>query len=130
MTDINSLKVDEVDVDKIRQLHNQFTDDYNKKAANLQSMYQQMQSELKKDYETQIRELNNLNKKVMDNHNKVSQFHDSSIKSVIDEKHQVEMERAKLNLETKNLQRKQSEYDESQKSASNYGSNADLLVKN
>jgi len=35
MTDINSLKVDEVDVDKIRQLHNQFTDDYNKKAANL-----------------------------------------------------------------------------------------------
>jgi len=49
----------------------------------------------------------------MDNHNKVSQFHDSSIKSVIDEKHQVEMERAKLNLETKNLQRKQSEYDES-----------------
>lgn len=130
MTDINSLKVDEVDVDKIRQLHNQFTDDYSKKAANLQSMYQQMQSELKKDYETQIRELNNLNKKVMDNHNKVSQFHDSSIKSVIDEKHQVEMERAKLNLETKNLQRKQSEYDESQKSASNYGSNADLLVKN
>lgn len=106
MTDINSLKVEDIDVDKIRQLHNQFTDDYNKKAASLQSMYEQMQSELKRDYDNQIRELNNLNKKVMDNHNKVSQFHDSSIKAVIDEKHQVEMERAKLSLESKNLQRK------------------------
>ena len=48
-----------------------------------------MQSELKRDYDNQIRELNNLNKKVMENHNKVSQFHDSSIKSVIDEKHAV-----------------------------------------
>ena len=38
----------------------------------LQSMYEQMQSELKRDYDNQIRELNNLNKKVMDNHNKVS----------------------------------------------------------
>jgi hypothetical protein len=35
-------------------------------------MYEQMQSELKRDYESQIRELNNLNKKVMENHNKVS----------------------------------------------------------
>ena len=85
---------------------------------------------MKRDYDNQIRELNNLNKKVMDNHNKVSQFHDSSIKAVIDEKHQVEMERAKLSLESKNLQRKQSEYEQSQKSQSNYGSNADLLGKN
>ena len=72
MTDINSLKVEDIDIDKIRQLHNQFTEDYNKKASNLQSMYEQMQSELKRDYDNQIRELNNLNKKVMDNHNKVS----------------------------------------------------------
>jgi hypothetical protein len=65
----------------------------------------------------------------MDNHNKVSQFHDSSIKSVIDEKHAVEMERAKLTLESKNLQRKQSEYDQSQSNASNNGSNIDLIGK-
>ena len=88
-----------------------------------------MQSELKRDYESQIRELNNLNKKVMDNHNKVSQFHDSSLKSVIDEKHAVEMERAKLSLETKNLQRKQSEYNDSQAAASIDGSSNDLLAR-
>ena len=88
-----------------------------------------MQNDMKRDYDNQLNELNKLNQKVMANHNKVSQYHDDTIKTVIDEKHEVEMERQKLSLETKKIQRYQAQLDEkqSQASQSNQGSNVDLI---
>jgi hypothetical protein len=71
MTDIQNLKVDQVDIDSIKRIHAEFKQNYEQRVSHLTSTFNQMLKDMKRDYDVQITELEKINQKVIANHNAV-----------------------------------------------------------
>lgn len=59
------------EMDRVSRMQRDFTDTYNKKVEQLTITYQNCLKELKRDYDGQIEELNNLHMKISENHRQV-----------------------------------------------------------
>lgn len=60
MTDIQDMKIEQVDLDSIKKMHKEFKQNYEQKVSKLTSTFQQMQAEMKRDYDAQLNELDKL----------------------------------------------------------------------
>jgi predicted nucleotidyltransferase len=59
------------EMDRVSRMQREFTDNFNKKVDELTITYQNCLQELKRDYDGQIGELNQLHKKISKNHQQV-----------------------------------------------------------